>query len=100
MIVLSWPGPRIARAVCKPRQEIATADELEPPLYASRLHSVCVPMNVNCADVGPRPLKLMLVVGNCPYGPESHQLLVPQSITFAGYCPFKTRSGFGRASKV
>ena len=75
-------------------------DGVEPPLSASRLHNVRVPMNVKLADVGPIPLKLMLVVRNCPYGPESHQLLVPQSITFAGYCPFNTRSGLGSASKV
>src|SRR5512142_614396 len=42
----------------------------------------------------------MLLVVNLPYGPDSHQVLVPQSMSPVGYCPLSTRPGLVRSSNV
>ena len=45
-------------------------------------------------------MKLTLWVVNLPYGPDNHQVLVPQSMTPLGYWPFSARLGLLKSSKV
>lgn len=69
-----WPG-----------QLIETNDATVPPLNASICFNCLDARKVKDALVIPGDLKEMLLVVNCPHGPDRNQAPVPQLIKPLGY---------------
>src|SRR5688572_12887729 len=97
-------GAELAATVCDfvvlPAQASVTVLEPPPPLKARMLMSRRGCKNVKVSDVTPGLANEMLGVVNCPYGPDTYHVVVPQLMTPLGYWPTRLVPPGPRSSNV